>query len=150
MNELEINYSYTKTQKLFYLVVGAYISLYGMYKCVLLALANTLSIEFYLALTALILGVIQILAVTLWVSKPIFRVDSESIYVNMVNLKSVYTAHWIDIKEVGLGISYLKFTETNGKAYQVDISELKYNDLKSVKSKIIEFCESKRIPYRND
>ena len=40
--------------------------------------------------------------------------------------------------------------ETDGKQYTVDISGLKYDDLKKVKSQIIEICESKSIPYKND
>ncbi len=150
MDTLEINYGPSPSKKILQSVIGGYFALYGLYHCVLMALANTYNLNFYLALAAIILGAILILSVTLWAAKPMFRMDSESIYVNMPVQKSVYTAEWIAIKEIGIGVSYLVFAETDGKSYQVDISGLKYNDLKMVKSKIIEICESKNIPYKND
>ncbi|MDL2215163.1 hypothetical protein LJC00_03140 [Dysgonomonas sp. OttesenSCG-928-M03] len=150
MNELEINYGLSKSQKTFSVIAGGYITLYAFYQCLMLALRSAFTLDFYLALAALVLGVIMILNATAWKSKPMFRMNSESIYVSMPELKSVYSAEWISIKEVGIGISYLKFSETDGKSYNVDISGLKYEDLKTVKSKIIEMCESKNIPYKND
>ncbi len=150
MNELEINYGLSKNQKIFSVIAGGYFTLYGFYQSLVLALGSAFSLDFYLALAALVLGVIMILNATAWKSKPMFRMDSESIYVSMPELKSVYSAQWIAVKEIGIGISYLKFSETDGKSYNVDISGLKYEDLKTVKSKIIEMCESKNIPYKND
>lgn len=150
MNELIINYGYSKSQKILPLLAGGYFALYGFYQCVVLALNNSYTFNFYIALAGIILGIILILSVTLWKQLPLFKMNSESIYINMPDVKSVYTANWIDIKEVGIGISYFKFTETDGKIYNIDISGLKYNDLKHVKSEIVEICESKNIPYRND
>lgn len=150
MNELEINYGLSKNQKIFSIIVGGYTALYGFYQSILQALNSTYTLNFYLALGAVVLGVIMILNATIWTSKPMFKMDSESIYVNIPDIKSVYSAQWIAIKEIGIGISYLKFSETDGKDYNVDISSLKYSDLKLVKSRIIEVCESKNIPYKND
>lgn len=150
MNELEINYGFSKSRKGLLLAVGGYFALYGLYQGVMLALANLLNMDFYMAVIAVILGAMLILSVTLWAPKPMFKVDTESIYINMPAQKTVYTAEWIAIKELSIGISYLIFAETDGKSYNVDISSLKYNDLKDVKSKIIEICEAKSIPYRND
>lgn len=150
MEELKINYTYPKSQKILFILIGMYTSLYGLYNCVLQALKNNLALDFYLALAAIVLGVVLLLSVTLWVAKPILRMDANSIYVNMPKLKTVYSSEWDAIKEVGIGVSYLKFTEIDGKDYLVDLSGLKYADLKEVKSRIIELCESKNIPYKND
>lgn len=149
MNDLEISYGVSFQRNLFALITGGYISLYGFYQCVLQALINTFTLNFYLALTAIVLGVILILGATLWKSKPLFRVNSESIYANLPEQKSIYVSEWISIKGVGVGIDFFKFSETDGKDYQVDLGYLKYNDIKKIKSRVIEFCESKNIPYRN-
>ena len=150
MNELIINYNSSKTQKILLLVIGGYITLFGMYQCVMYALANAFAGDFYMTLAAVVLGIILILNVTLWASKPIFRMNSEQIYVHMLNQKTTYQSDWINVKEVSIGISYLKMSETDGKEYNVDLSELRYADLKEVKSRVIELCESKSIPYKND
>lgn len=150
MNELIINYNYSKSQKILSLIIGGYVALYGLYQCVMLALANAFTVDFYLALAAVVLGAILILNVTLWAAKPIFRMNSDMLYAHVPQQKTTYQSEWINIREVGIGVSYLKMLETDGKEYSVDLNGLKYSDLKDVKSRVIELCESKNIPYRND
>lgn len=150
MNELVISYSYPKGQRILSLICGGYFTIYGLYRSVLLALNKDFSVQFYLVLIAAVLGLILILSVSLLKAKPLVKIDSENIYIHMPNSKSVYTESWSSIIEVSIGISYLKFAEDDGHTYTVDISGLKYTDLKNVKSKIIEICESKTIPYKND
>lgn len=150
MGELVINYNNSKAQRLLSLLSGGYIALFGLYICVKLAISNLLEFDFYAGIIAIILGVILILNVTVWAAKPILKIDSDSVYVKMPDQKTIYSSEWINIKEVAFGISYLKMSETDGKIYTVDISGLKYNDLKNVKSLIVELCESKNIPYKND
>ncbi len=150
MNEYVINYSESKSQKVLSLAVGGYTVLYGLYLSVMLALKNDFTYNFFAALLLIILGAILIMNVTVWAARPILTINSDNIYVKMPNQKAVYRAEWISIREVALGISYLKMSETDGKQYTVDISGLKYDDLKKVKSQIIEICEFKGIPYRNN
>lgn len=150
MNEYVINYNDSKSQKTLFFIVGGYAILLGLYQSVMQALANTFTFDFFAALVLVVLGAILILNATIWAARPIFIMNSDNIYVKMPNQKSVYKAEWISIREIALGISYLKMLETDGKQYTVDISGLKYDDLKKVKSQIIEICESKSIPYKND
>lgn len=150
MNEYVINYNDSKSQKTLSFIIGGYAVLYGLYQSVMQALNNTFTFDFFAALALIVFGVILILNVTVWAVRPIFIMNSDRIYVKMPDQKSVYRAEWISIREIALGVSYLKMLETDGKQYTVDISGLKYNDLKNVKSQIIEICESKNIPYKND
>lgn len=150
MNEYVINYNDSKSQKTLSFVVGGYAVLFGLYEAVLQALNNTFTFDFFASLVLIVLGAILILNVTVWATRPIFVMNSDHIYVKMPNQKSVYKAEWISVREIALGVSYLKMLETDGKQYTVDISGLKYDDLKKVKSQIIEICESKSIPYKND
>lgn len=150
MNEYVINYNDSKSQKFLSLAAGGYAVLYGLYQAVMLALSSSYTFYFFAAVALIVLGAILILNVTMWAARPIFTMNSENIYVKMPNQKSVYKAEWISIREIAFGVSYLKMSETDGKQYTVDISGLKYDDLKKVKSQIIEICESKSIPYKND
>lgn len=150
MNEYVINYNGSKEAKVLSLVAGGYAVLFGLYLAISQALNNTFTFDFFAALILVVLGAILILNVTVWASRPIFVMNLERIYVKMPDQKSVYQAQWINIREIALGVSYLKMLETDGKQYTVDISGLKYSDLKKVKSQIIEICESKSIRYKND
>ena len=55
---------------------------------------------------------------------------------------------WETVTELGIGLSYLTLT-TTGTNYKIDLGNLKYNDLKRIKSKLIEVCEAKSIPFGN-
>lgn len=148
MNELEINYNGSKGRKIFLIIAGCYFVLYGIYACVMQI--DNIGLGFYLSLAVAVLGAVLILSVTVWASKPLFKIDSESVYVSMPGTNSIYTVEWINVKSVGIGLNYLKFAETDGKDYSVQIGGLKYDDLKEVKSRVIELCEAKNIPYQND
>lgn len=150
MDELVINYNQSKSNQVFCVIIGTYIVLFGLYGAIKLALGNLFDLDFYLNVIAIVLGLILILRVTLWKSKPILQLDSNSLFVRMPEEKTTYQSKWLNIKEIAFGISYLKILETDGKIYNVDISSLKYNDLKNVKSQIMEYCETKNIPYKND
>lgn len=150
MNQIVINYNNSKSQKTLGLLVGGYATFFGLYQAILQALSGTYTFNFFAAVILIILGTILILNATVWTAQPILSINSDSVYVKMPNQKIVYKSDWVNIREVALGISYLKMSETDGKQYTVDISGLKYEDLKNVKSLIIEFCESKSIPYKND
>lgn len=150
MTESVINYNNSKGQKNLCFLVGGYAALFGLYLAVNQALSNTFSFDFFASLILIVLGAILILNASVWAARPILIMNWNSIYVKMPNQKSIYRAEWVNITGIALGIYYLKMSETDGKQYLVDISGLKYDDLKNVKSQIIEICESKSIPYKND
>lgn len=148
MNEFVVDYK-SRNEKMLMLTLGGYFLLYGIYHFVKLVLANTFNLDFYLALIVIVAASVCVLRATLWAPKPLLRINQESLYVNMQGSK-VYLAQWIDVREIAIGVSYLNIFETDGKKYFVDMSGLKYSDLKEAKAQIIEICESKKIAYRND
>lgn len=148
MNEFIVNYD-NKSTKLFTLISAGYFIVLGIYTCVKLVMVNTLNFNFYTSLVAIVLAVTWILKATLWAPNPLFKLNTESLYVNMPGEKTFF-AEWVSIREVAIGVSYLKILETDGKNYTVGLSGLKYADLKASKAQIIEACESKKIAYRND
>lgn len=150
MDEIIIDYKKNKTQKILSIIVGGYIILFGGYHASLLATADTFNFDFYIAIIAILLGLILILKVTLFAPKPVFRMNSEMIFSNVASKPVVFKTNWENIKNVAIGLSYLRVTEVGGKEYNVDLSELKYADMKDIKSRIIEYCEAKLISYQND
>lgn len=150
MKEIIINNDNARGNKFFPLIAGIYITFYGLYQAVIQILAEGLNFNAYLALTTLVLGIIAIVSIKLRSSKPILILNTDSIYIHSTSKRTNYNSEWIKIKEIAIGISYLKMSETDGKTYDIDLSDFKYYDLKLIKNSIIEFCESKNIPYKND
>lgn len=150
MNEVIINYKYNKGQKILSVVVGIYTVLYGAYHSIMLAMDSVYNVNFYLGIAAVVAGLALILNVTLFAPKPVFIMNQEMIYSNVAAKPTVFKTNWNTIKNVAIGLSYLRITETGDKEYNVDLSGLKYTDLKDIKSRVIEYCEAKMISYQND
>lgn len=150
MDEVVIDYRYNRGQKRLSLLVGIYVVLYAGWHASVLAMDSVYDVYFYLAAIAVVMGLVLILSVTLFAAKPVFRMNQEMIYSNVGTNRSVFKTDWNNIKNVAIGLSYLRVTETGGKEYNVDLSGLKYADLKDIKSRIIEYCEAKLISYQND
>lgn len=151
MKELSINYNFSKTRKIIFLTIGGYLLLYGLFQCISLAIAaDPIDVNFYLALVVAILGVLLMSNFTIWASKPTLILNSVSLYVHMISKKETYQSMWTNVREVSIGVSYLKMFETDGKEYNIDLSDFKYVDVKEIKSQVVEICESKNIPYKND
>lgn len=150
MDEVVIDYRYNRGQKRLSLIVGIYVILFGGLHAILLAMDGVYDVYFYLAILAVLVGLVSILSVTLFAAKPVFRMNQEMIYSNVGAKPVVFRTDWTNVKNVAIGLSYLRITETGGKEYNVDLSGLKYVDLKDIKSRIIEYCEAKLISYQND
>ena len=89
-----------------------------------------------------------LLMVTVWQSKLIVEIDGESIRINLPNQHIDGTVWWESVSEVGIGLSFITLA-TAEKNYKIDFGNLKYNEIKEIKSKMIEICESKSIPFGN-
>lgn len=150
MNEIVINYKENKGQKILSFIVGIYLIVVGGYFAVSFLIEKVYDVHFILGLIAVIFGLALILKVTLFAPKPVFMMNSETIYSNVATKPQIFKTDWTNIKNVAIGLSYLRITETTGKEYNVDLSQLKYSDLKDIKSRIIEYCEAKVISYQND
>lgn len=150
MDRIIINYKYSKNQKMLSIIVGLYTLLYTGYNLIALTIDKVYNINFYIAILGVVLGLVLILKVTIFSAKPIFIMDAEEIYSKAGVKKNIFQTKWESIRKVAIGLSYLKITEVGGKLTEVDLSELKYSDLKEIKSRIIELCEAKMISYEND
>lgn len=151
MDELEINYSgVSKTKKVVNIITGAFLCGFTLYFCIAEGIANRFGVLFFCALAGFILSVILLFNNTLWLPKPILKINSNTITANLPKQDEVIL-DWTSVSRVNIGVSYVVFL-VNGEKKQrkLDLSMLIYNDMKTVKSKITELCEYKNIPYQND
>lgn len=151
MNELTINYKETsKTKKILNIIIAVYLGGFSLYFCFTEAVANRYGILFFCALAGFVLALILLFINTLWQPATLLRIDSNTI-ISHLPKQSKATFDWTNVSRVNIGVSYIIFL-VNGEQKQrkMDLSVLMYEDVMNVKSKIIEICEYKNIPYHND
>lgn len=148
MNELIISYADSKTKKIIKIIVGIYFTVFTLYFVVIQLLAKQYNTLFVFALIGFVLGIAIVLANTVMGSKPLVKIDNSAIVSNLPSQSGEIA--WVDVTEMNIGMSYLLFIINGQKQRKIDFSDLKYKDLKEVKSKAAEICEFKNIPYKND
>lgn len=150
MDELNISYGMSKTQRVTNIVIYAYFAVFGLYFCVKEGIAKNFDVVFFLALLCFLLGAILILRNTIWLPAPLLSIGKDKVTANSQGKKSIMV-DWVAVSKVNIGPGYIVFL-TNGEQKQrkIELSILKYEDVSKVKSKIIELCEYKNIPYSND
>lgn len=149
MNEFIINYNKSKSGQIIGLLAGAYLSIFFLYYVITKIMASTFDFTFYLYALGAILGILLILQNTLFKTKFSLRIDNNRLEANIPS-QSNSLIEWANVSQVNMGVSYVIFLLNGQKQIKTDLSSLTYNDLKNTKSKIIEVCEYKNIPYKND
>ena len=86
--------------------------------------------------------------VTVWQSDFIVEIDNDEFRIKLPKQRINGSILWETVTQLGIGLSYLTLT-TTGTNYKIDLGNLKYNDLKRIKAKLIEVCEAKNIPFGN-
>lgn len=150
MNDLEIRNSFF-SQKMKWMVVlcGVYLTAISMAVSIMQALQNNFSIFFIAGIIGIIIGVTLILSVTLWLPKPIIVINNEFFHIHLPKQKVDGSLDWDNVTQIGIGLSYLTMATNDQKNYKINLENLRYTDLKAIKSKLIEICEAKNIPYKN-
>ncbi len=148
MEELNIKYTISQKVKLISLLAGIYLAATTLTLGIMQALEKNFAFVFYASLVGLLLAVLLILTVTVWQKSIVITINNQEIDISLPNQQIDGSITWDNVTQVGIGLSYITLTSepTN---YKIDLGNLKYNDLKRVKTKIIEVCESKEIPFSN-
>ncbi|MDR1707381.1 hypothetical protein [Dysgonomonas sp.] len=143
MEDLIISYSrISKGLRITYIFFAICMLAGGIALCVM---ENSYSFRFFMGLFYAIIGVFTILKNTVWQPVPTLQITNNTIEAKKIKID------WTTVSKINIGLAYIVFL-TNGeqKQQKLDLSELLYKDIKDVKSKIIELCEQKNIPYHND
>lgn len=149
MDKLVINYNKPKKSKrIIEIFIGAYFAVFSFYFFIIQLLAKLYDALFVCAIIGLVLGLGIILANSLINPKPLLVIDNSAIIANMKGQS--FSIDWVNVSEMNIGVSYLLFILNGRNKQNLDLSELKYIDLKEVKSKASELCEFKNIPFKND
>jgi hypothetical protein len=149
MDIFEIDYSSSKGIKQYFPLAGsAYAAVLSLIFCIRNAFSGIYDLWFYCFLLLLVLSAIAILALTLRHRKPLVCITPQVLKFHIDHYKTQYD--WDSIREINIGVSSFKIGNINGKVENINLEAIRYIDLKMLKSKIVELCEAKRIPYKND
>lgn len=149
MNDLLINYSISKKLKAFVFLSGLYLFCTSVGISVFQAMGKHYSFFFFVGIVGIVLAAILILSVTVWQAKPILILNNEQLLIHLPKQKIDGEISWENVTQLGIGLSFITMETTENRNYKVDLENLKYSDLRAIKTKLIEICEAKGIPYKN-
>lgn len=149
MNELVVNYSISKNIKALIIITGIYLVGIAGGVAILQALDSKFSFFFYAGVVGVIMGIIAILGATIRQPKPMLEIDNDQFRIYLPKQRIDGAINWENVTQLGIGLSYLTMQTNTDKNYKIDLENLKYNDLRAVKTKLMEICEAKKIPYSN-
>ena len=150
MNELIIDYGEPKSKRITSVIIGVYFTIFCLYFLILEWLAHRYAMLFFFALIGALLGIAIIIRNTLLVTRPLLKISNVGILPELPGEKNQIPVEWANVSEMNIGVSYLTFILNGQKQQKIDLSSLRYKDMKEVKSKVMEICEFKNIPYKND
>lgn len=148
MDVFSIRYAPQGWSYKFSLIISVYSAAFGLGLLIYELMLKNYGLVFYCSLILILLAVILLLILTLGQPKPLVYITSEVLSANVSG--HPLSLNWTDIKDINAGISSLKVETQAGKIYEIELKSLVYEDLKNLKSRLLELCENKGIPFRND
>lgn len=148
MEELKIAYTLPAKVKIMALLAGGFLFALATGVGITEALHNRFGFLFYVGVAGVAVAVLQVSTVTIWQADFHVVINQDEMRIRLPKQHIDGSVLWETVTELGIGLSYLTLT-TTGTNYKIDLGNLKYNDLKRIKSKLIEVCEAKSIPFGN-
>ncbi len=150
MNALIIEEKTPKVRRTARAIMGVYFTAFAGYFLFTEAVAENYGLLFWTAAVATVMAIVLLVANTLWISdRQLLNIDNSQIVSKVSGSK--FAEEWVQVSKVTIGVSYIIFFVDGGrKQRKLDLSQLLYNDVGNVKSKVIELCEYKNIAYLND
>lgn len=148
MNDLVIDYKLPGKIKVTSMVCSAFFAILSVVIALQQVFANKYSIMFFLGIVGILFSAVLFLMVYLY--KPDFKIliNNDELRIRLRKQRIDGTIPWANVSHVGVGLYNLVITASE-KTYKLDLGSVKYNDLKAIKTKLIEVCESKSINYSN-
>lgn len=150
MNALIIENKSPKVSRIIKAFMGTYFTIFCGYFLFTEAAIDSYGLLFFTSAIGALLAITLLLANTLWTSdKKLLTIDNSIILSNISGSK--FNEEWVSVSKITIGVSYIIFFVDGGrKQRKLDLSQLFYEDVATVKGKVIELCEYKNISYIND
>ena len=150
MTELVIKYAISTKIKLQALIVAIYLMIISIVIAVGEITKTTPEdgIYFYIGVVGFLIALSLIVSATISQPKPLVVLNNEVLSLNFPRQKLKTILSWEQVSHIGIGLNYITMI-IDEQQMTVDLDTLRYHDLKTLKSNLIEIAESKDIPYNN-
>ena len=148
MESLKIERSISKKVKYTAFIAGGYLLALSLALGIHQAINDKFQLIFYIGVAGAIIAILLIMMVTVWQSILTVEIDNEQIKINLPGQHIDGTVKWESVSQIGVGLSFITLS-TEMQNYKIDFGNLKYNEIKEIKSKLIEVCETRNIPFGN-
>ena len=150
MTELVIKYAISTKIKLQALIVSIYLMIISLVIAVgeMMKTVPEYGVYFFIGVVGIVIALSLIVSVTLSQPKPLVVLNNEVLSLNFPKQRLRHLISWDQVSHIGIGLSHMTLN-IDQQLETVNLEELKYHDLKLLKSKLIEIAESKDIPYNN-
>jgi hypothetical protein len=149
MKDLVINYSISKNLKYLAIISGVYLFGISAGVSIFQTIAKNYSFLFYVGLAGVVIALVLVLTFFLMHYKPVITITNEHFQVCLPKQDIDGVIEWDNVTQVGIGLSYITFKTHENENYKIDLENLKYVDIRAIKSRLIEICEEKNIAYSN-
>ncbi len=148
MNDLIIDYKLPQKIKVTSMVCSVFFAILSVVIVSQQVFANKYSIMFFLGIVGILFSAVLFLMVYLY--KPDFKImlNNDELRIRLRKQRIDGIISWANVSHLGVGLYYFEITASD-KIYKLDLGSVKYNDLKAIKTKLVEVCESKSINYSN-
>ena len=150
MTELVIRYAISKKIKLQALIVSIYLMIISLVIAVgeMMKTVPEYGVYFFIGVVGILIALSLIVSVTISQPKPLVVLNNEVLSLNFPRQRLRHLISWDQVSHIGIGLSHITLN-IDEQLQTVDLEVLKYQDLKVLKSKLIEIAEAKDIPYNN-
>lgn len=148
MDDLIIDYKLPNKIKVTSMLCSTFFAILSVVIALQQVFANKYSIMFFLGIVGILFSVGLFLMVYLY--KPDFKImlNNDELRIRIRKQRIDGIISWANVSYVGVGLYHFEITASD-KTYKLDLGSVKYNDLKAIKTKLVEVCESKSINYSN-
>lgn len=150
MEEFIIDYKVSKKEKTKNICLSFLLAGQGLLSSVLLGTEGNFNLIFYLGVFCFLFGNLLALSYIFERSDPLLIINNRQILAKLSSKKK-QTVDWASVSKVNIGSSYILFL-LNGDQRQekLELNTFMYKDVFEVKSKVIELCEAKNIPFHKN
>ena len=150
MTDLVIKYAVSTKIKLQALIVAIYLMIISLVIAVgeMTKTVPEYGLYFFIGVVGILIALSLIVSVTISQPKPLVVLNNEVLSLNFPRQRLRTIVSWEQVSHIGIGLSYITMI-VDEQQLTVDLDTLRYQDLKILKSKLIEIAESKDIPYNN-
>ncbi len=149
MKDLIISYGISGRYKITAIICAIFLLALSVIIALVLTQPQQQTPYLYVGGAGAFIAIITILIFTVWSSETRIELNNELIGFKLPGQKINGSLPWENITSIGMGLAHLEIITNANKNFKIDLENLKYGDIRNIKTKIVEISELKGIPFHN-